>query len=501
MAYINSSLKSLSTLIAGIINSFVVGTSLSWIAITHHLIAFHAQKTYDISNINTVIICICIIFAFSNLFNMFSSGISSWFNTRTILVYGYLLIISSHFILYYTSQFSLFAISFALYGGGLGLIYQPSLRNQINHFPSYRGCISVINIIALSTSSPLLYSLSSLIKDNKKFLWICLLTYTICGVVAVALTFDYIFENENIDSKSFSLISSSEKEISIKNLQNSRSNMISRINSNVDSGRNSYTSLSSMNTINTNLNNLIVGDNMTMEEQMKTKYHENVLNAMKSGTSILIFIYQITSIVFGFTYAIKITFEENDTEQESMYYTVNSSHICFFILGVSGSRIILPILIDFMNIKFVICIVNALQIAMVFTYEKIMLYPSLNIIPAGCYVVNSIAASILIGKIFGEDYAPVISSIVNGSASLSALIAFGIFYCQKENGLYISATLSGISLLLSTLFIKIQLYDYSQNKSKFGEELKNKNFPIDDKNNIANRTFDNNSENDVKSDR
>lgn len=501
MAYINSSLKSFSTLIAGIINSFFVGTSISWIATTHHFIASHAQKTYDISNINTVIICICIIFASSNLSNMFSSGLSCWFNTRTILVYGYLLIISSHFILYYTSQFSLFVISFALYGGGLGLIYQPSLRNQINHFPSYRGFISMINIIALSTSSPLLYLLSSLVNDNKRFLWICLITYTVCGVISVAMTFDFVFEAENIDSKSFSLISSSEKEFSIKNLQGSRSNMISRINSGIDSGRNSYVSLSSMNTINTNLNNLIAGDNMSMEEQMKSKYRENVLNALKSGTSLLTFVYQITSIVFGLTYAIKITFEENDTEQESMYYTVNSSNIFFFIIGVSISRIVLPIIIDFFNIKLAICLMNAMQIVLAFTYERIMLYPILNILPASCYVVNSIGASILIGKIFGEDYAHIISSIINGSASLSALIVFGIFYCQKENDLYISATLSGISILLITLFIKIQLYDYSESKGKFGDELKNKNYPIDDKNNIGDRTFDNDSENDVKSDR
>ena len=143
------------------------------------------------------------------------------------------------------------------------MLFRSMMINLFKHYNENRGVVGFICSLSFCISPLIFVFIRSLLSNIKVYIWICIVIYGITALIAIAVSFDY--ENDksidanfdNNDSMSTTLLASgeqSEKELSIHKLHSTKSNMISNINSS-GSGRNSFVSMSSMNTINTNINN------------------------------------------------------------------------------------------------------------------------------------------------------------------------------------------------------------------------------------------------------
>lgn len=502
--------KSALALLGSVLTYAMIGNSISWISTTHQIfnnidsgIILH-QEQFKNSNMLISLLSIVAIFTLANIANAISPFILSKRNIRTILLITYLLMISSHFIIYYTTQVSFVFIAFCIYGFSLGISYQPLMINLFKHYNDNRGVIGFICSLSFCISPLIFNYIKNLISKTKLYIWICIVIYGIIGVISIAVSFDY--ENDksidaNIDtndSMSTTLLASSseqsEKEISIHKLHSTKSNMISNINS-TGSGRNSFVSMSSMNTINTNINNLIAGDNKSMEDIIKEKYKDEMIYALTSFNTISLMLISIAMILFSF--ATLFTISINEGEDEDEYYELRSYQITIFILSFCISKFISPLLSSLLNVKLITIVILISNVFISFILKG-NLENVISVIASGIiYGSSTVVISIMSSLIFGDYYSMNISSIIN---ALSSLSAFGIvaIILKAKKSLYLITGCFGIFSLVLCGMIKVKSFDFSDVKDNKGIELKDKMNVSTSNNNI---NFEYDSENDVKSDR
>ena len=325
--------------------------------------------------------------------------------------------------------------------------------------------------------------------------------YGLTALISIAVSFDY--ENDksidanfdNNDSMSTTLLASgeqSEKEISIHKLHSTKSNMISNINSS-GSGRNSFVSMSSMNTINTNINNLIAGDNKSIEDIIKEKYKDDMLYALTSFNTLALIIINISMILFSFSTLFTISINEGD--DEDAYYELRQYQIQLFIISFSVSKFISPLLSSLLNVKIITIAILVTNVFISFMLKG-NLDNILTVIVSGIvYGNSSVVVSIMSSVIYGDYYSMSISSIVNALSSLSAFAVVLLLYKAKKSLYMITGCVCIFALVMSGM-IKVKAFDFSEVKESKGIEMKEK---MNVSNSNANFEYD--SENDVKSDR
>ena len=499
--------KSALALLGSVLTYAMIGNSLSWIATTHHIInnidsgiILH-QDQFKNSNLLISLILIVAIFALANIANAISPFLLSKRNIRTTLLISYLLLISSHFIIYYTSQLSFVIIALCIYGISLGISYQPMMINLFKHYNENRGVVGFICSLSFCISPLIFVFIRSLLSNIKVYIWICIVIYGLTALISIAVSFDY--ENDksidanfdNNDSMSTTLLASgeqSEKEISIHKLHSTKSNMISNINSS-GSGRNSFVSMSSMNTINTNINNLIAGDNKSIEDIIKEKYKDDMLYALTSFNTLALIIINISMILFSFSTLFTISINEGD--DEDAYYELRQYQIQLFIISFSVSKFISPLLSSLLNVKIITIAILVTNVFISFMLKG-NLDNILTVIVSGiAYGNSSVVVSIMSSVIYGDYYSMSISSIVNALSSLSAFAAVLLLYKAKKSLHMITGCVCIFALVMSGM-IKVKAFDFSEVKESKGIEMKEK---MNVSNSNANFEYD--SENDVKSDR
>lgn len=502
--------KSALALLGCVLTYAIIGNSLSWISTTHHIInnidsgiILH-QDQFKNSNLLIALILIVAIFALANIANAISPFLLSKRNIRTTLLISYLLLISSHFIIYYTTQLSFIIVALCIYGISLGISYQPIMTNLFKHYNENRGVVGFICSFSFCMSPLLFVFIRSFISNIKVYIWICIVIYGISALISIAVSFDY--ENDksidvnfdNNDSISTTLLASSgeqsEKEISIHKLHSTKSNMISNINSS-GSGRNSFVSMTSMNTINTNINNLIAGDNKSMEDIIKEKYKDDMLYALTSFNTISLVIINIAMILFSFSTLFTISINEGDDEDE--YYELRQYQIQLFILSFSISKFISPLLSSLLNVKIITIAILVTNVFISFMLKG-SLDNTFSVIVSGIvYGSSSVVISIMSSLIYGDYYSMSISSIVNALSSLAAFGVVGIVLKAKTSLYMITGCVCIFALVLSGM-IKVKAFDFSEVKESKGIEMKDKMNDSVSNNNV---NFEYDSENDVKSDR
>ena len=292
----SSKTKGYLTLLGSTITNLILGNSTHWLSFISYYLKYYYNNNnkqpqpiqllnlYTSNYPNESYYILTTIFLSSNISNALSPYFTSKRNIRTILSMSFFLIICSYLIIYYTTNdLVLIIIAFSIYGIGIGLPYQALMRNVWKYFPQLQNVISFINVISFSISAPLFTYIQRIMLLNqiKHFLWMCIILYTLCGVVSTAISFDYtqdIIEHKceqntkhkqtksnNVDlhqvllhSRTNSFVHSrsvsySEREFNMKHIHPSESNVIS-----IAASRNSKRS--SINSMNTNINKMITDD-------------------------------------------------------------------------------------------------------------------------------------------------------------------------------------------------------------------------------------------------
>ena len=373
--------------------------------------------------------------------------------------------------------------------------------NLFKHYNENRGVVGFICSLSFCISPLIFVFIRSLLSNIKVYIWICIVIYGLTALISIAVSFDY--ENDksidanfdNNDSMSTTLLASgeqSEKEISIHKLHSTKSNMISNINSS-GSGRNSFVSMSSMNTINTNINNVIAGDNKSIEDIIKEKYKDDMLYALTSFNTLALIIINISMILFSFSTLFTISINEGD--DEDAYYELRQYQIQLFIISFSVSKFISPLLSSLLNVKIITIAILVTNVFISFMLKG-NLDNILTVIVSGIvYGNSSVVVSIMSSVIYGDYYSMSISSIVNALSSLSAFAVVLLLYKAKKSLYMITGCVCIFALVMSGM-IKVKAFDFSEVKESKGIEMKEK---MNVSNSNANFEYD--SENDVKSDR
>ena len=513
--------KSYLSLAGAMVANLVFGNSLSWINFSGYFFEYINDSSINKYDRTWIFTFFSIIIIVSNSANMLSSYFTPKMNIRTILLISFFCLISSHFIFYYTSSSSTIILGSVLYGVGIGFAYRSVIRNIWEYFPSYKPLISFLCVLSFTLSAPIFnFLLIILLHDPswnffdesaetgervRKYIWGCIIIYTVCGLISTGLSFDFYYENEELGGEmGKKLLNQNEKEYSISSLRNTKNNMISRSESSdflkSQSGRESLVSETSLNTVNTNIHNLISGDHDTAEKEIERKIVKKFKKVMSSFNFYLVVLYNGFGLIFSFCIMMHLIdgrYMENEAEYDSYF---NATTI--YIISISVSRILVPMIVP--NSKYVVIFFLVLQsllsFALFYYIEQYPEYfPAVIALAGVCFAELSTSLSSMISNIYGIDLAMMLSSIVLGLSILIIIIpTIEVLYFSKEI-IFKLFTLTGCacSLFAIAIFLCINhgTFDYSNQKGEI--ELNDEN-PSGER---VDTNFDSVSINDVKSER
>ena len=548
----NSSLKVKSSFvfIGSILTNIIIGNSLHWLSfITFYLHYYNNEhqittidtksnyETYPLQTYKDMYFILTILFIFSNMSNAVSPFFTKGKNIRIVLFISFFLIICAYSLLYYiTNNYSLTIIAFILYGIGIGLPYKAVIENIWKYFNHSRNAVAFINVLAFAGSAPLFNILcNSMIQKEfidqevKSFLWMCILLYVICAVVIIVFSFDYSQDTksntqskmkgksnnflENSTELNSNLLSSrtmrghnmslSEREFNMQHIHPSESNIITiPASSTKNSERPSLLSMNSLNTMNTNINNMIKGD-VTSVEKTNDLITQRALSLI-FGNHKIYFIILYYSLLSFIIYAWILTSPTYPQLHSIDFDEIYSTILPYLIYSISFSRFIMPFILSFLGEQRTVIIFGILQTVLSIYLKNILTtmekqYFYIAIICIGfLYTGNSMLISNITNKIYGNNMAYIISGIVIGIGSCMA----GVFYIihnvmnDLENIFLLGTFSTIIAVLINIAFIKLEVFDYSQiyrvDRIEADERNNNEDY---EKNNV----FDTNSINDVKS--
>lgn len=548
----NSSLKVKSSFvfIGSVLTNIIIGNSLHWISfITFYLHYYNNEhqittidtksnyETYSLQTYKDMYFILTILFIFSNMSNAVSPFFTKGKNIRIVLFISFFLIICAYSLLYYiTNNYSLTIIAFILYGIGIGLPYKAVIENVWKYFNHSRNAVAFINVLAFAGSAPLFNMLcNSMIqkefidKEVKSFLWMCILLYVICAAIIIVFSFDYSQETkgntqskmkgkssnflENSSELNSNLLSSrtmrshnmslSEREFNMQHIHPSESNIITiPASSTKNSERPSLLSMNSLNTMNTNINNMIKGD-VTSIEKTNDLITQRALSLI-FGNHKIYFIILYYSLLSFIIYAWILTSPTYPQLHSIDFDEIYSTIIPYLIYSISFSRFIMPFILSFLGEQRAVIIFGILQTLLSIYLKNILTtmekeYYYIAVICIGfLYTGNSMLISNIINKIYGNNMAYIVSGIVIGIGSCMS----GVFYIihnimnDLENIFLLGTFTTIIAVLLNIAFIKLEVFDYSQiyraDRIEADERNNNEDY---EKNNV----FDTNSINDVKS--
>ena len=546
----SSQTKGYLTLFGSIITNIILGNSTHWLSFISYYLKYyynnnnplHNQPKLQLSNLyspnypinlHESFYILTTIFISSNISNALSPYFTAKRNIRTILSMSFFLIICSYLIIYYTTNdLLLIIIAFSIYGIGIGLPYQALMRNVWKYFPQLQNVISFINVISFSISAPLFTYIQRIMLLNhiKHFLWMCIILYTLCGVVSTAISFDYtqdIIEHQseqstkhkqtksnNVDlhqvllhSRTNSFIHSrsvsySEREFNMKHIHPSESNVIS-----IAASRNSKRP--SINSLNTNINKMITDDNESVYKGNAIWNYKTIGIIFRNKNIYYILLYYMLVVYMIYAWLITISIFP---QRYSLDTTSNSNNniiiITYLIYSISISRIIAPFVLCCLNEGQCVWLFGVVQLGLalfikdiVISFDERIMYLCIGVIGL-LYSGHSMLISNIVCKIYGNDIAFVLSGVVIGIGAcmvgvvcLVGVVGNNIDYVLNGG---IFTTICG--MLVYGVFVKVEEFDYSKgyaNERVHTEEREmNSNGEVNGNNEDA---FEMNSVNDVKS--
>lgn len=548
----SSQTKGYLTLLGSIITNIILGNSTHWLSFISYYLKYyynnnnnnnplHKQpQPLQLSNLltsnyvihrNESYYILATIFLSSNISNALSPYFTFKRNIRTILSMSFFLIICSYLIIYYTTNdLVLIIIAFSIYGIGIGLPYQALMRNVWKYFPQLQNVISFINVISFSISAPLFTYIQRIMLLNqiKHFLWMCIILYTLCGVVSTAISFDYtqdIIEHKceentkhkqtksnNVDlhqvllhSRTNSFIHSrsvsySEREFNMKHIHPSESNVIS-----IAASRNSKRS--SINSMNTNINKMITDDSESVYKGNAIWNYKTIGVVFRNKNIYYILLYYMLVVYMIYAWLITISIFP---QKYSLDTTTSSSNniIIYLIYGISISRIIAPFVLCCLSEVQCVWLFGVVQLGLalfikdiVISFNERILYLCIGVIGL-LYSGHSILISNIVCKIYGNDIAFVLSGIVIGigTCMVGVVCLVGVVGNNVDYVLNGGVFTTICGMLVYAVFVKVEEFDYSKgytNERVHTEEREmNSNEEVNGNNEDV---FDMNSVNDVKS--
>ena len=505
-----SQTKGYLTLLGSIITNIIVGNSMHWLSFISYYIKYyfnnnnplHTQPQLNSPQISTFLnnnYCYSIlttIFICSNLSNALSPYFTLKRNIRTILSISFFLIICSYLIIYYTTNdFAHIIIAFSLYGIGIGLPYQAIIRNAWKYFPQLQSAIAFINVISFSISAPLFTYIQHVMLVNqvyynkhiKHFLWMCIVLYTLCGVVSTTVSFDYAqdvvesnceqrtkhkqtqsnnvgLQQTLLHSRNNSYIHSrtvsySEHEFNMKHIYPSESNVISIAAS-------GYSKRSSINSMNTNINKMTTEDSESLYTRNSICNYKTIGVVFRNKNIYYILLYYLLLVYMIYAWLITISIFPQK------YSLDNNNNIIttYLIYSISTSRIVAP---------FVLCCLSEGQCAWLFGIVQLGMAVFIKDIVGSsderiCYLCigiigllysgHSMLISNIICKIYGNDIAFVLSGIIIGTGACMA----GVVCLVGVIGNNVDFVLNGgvfttiCGMIVYGVFVKVEEFDYSK---------------------------------------
>ena len=469
--------EGISSLIGHYLTTILIGNSLYLLYFSPYIYK-QLLEIEDFLPEKYIYLFIGIVIFFSNLSNLSSNYFLKGINIRLIILITYLLLLSSHTIFYYSSYSLLIIIGFVFYGIGNGISYYPLIENSERFFPEYKNIINLFNLFIYSLSPLLFHFISNKIMSNnqeigvKKVIKLEIILYLIFGILSFLFTFDsneIIKKNNNIDDKF--------NEVPLRNIRRINTNNKEEESSTGDSKRDSLVSGNSINTLNTNIHNLIGRDDFSNEEDKLRKFSINLKKVLKSKNFYIICFYYFSTLLstFGLLFEIK-------------------KNLSIYLLMISLFRFLSPFISNIINGKILsgFCLFLQYFIFNVFN-DSNQNKTNLIVLFSGIfYGINSTIISSIIPKIYGYDLSFYLSGIIIVFGSFSFWFVFTLKFYIKNHLIFVYQIFTIIALVL-LFFINETVFNYKISKN---QELNN--IEVE---NEEHKNYDAFSINDVKSER
>jgi hypothetical protein len=306
----------------------------------------------------------------------------------------------------------------------------------------------------------------------KKVLKLEIILYLIFGILSFLFTFDsneLIKKNNNINDKF--------NEVPLRNIRRINTNNKEEESSTGDSKRESLVSGNSINTLNTNIHDLIGRDNFSNEEDKLRKFSLNLKKVLKSKNFYIICFYYFSTLLstFGLFFEIK-------------------KNLSIYLLMISLFRFLSPFISNIINGKILsgFCLFLQYFIFNVFN-DSNQNKTNLIVVFSGIfYGINSTIISSIIPKIYGYDLSFYLSGIIIVFGSFSFWFVFTLKFYIKNHLIFIYQIFTIIAFVLLFL-INETVFNYKKSKN---QELNNIEVENEEPKN-----YDAFSINDVKSER
>ena len=485
-SFANNKTKNLLTFIGSLINSLLIGNSLTWLYFFKYLIVVKDKnKTLSIS---IIYILYGLIITLSNISNLIINFFIFNFNIRTILCISYFFILISYALIYsimkYIPLLYSLILSSILYSIGISIPFYSNLKNiwAINN--DTKNIYSFLNIISMNFSSIIFTIIcryfiikynNNLIKGVNSYIWFNICVYYIIGLISIGLTHDfkgYYLNNENninLRKKLFyknNKIKESENILS-KFSPNDNSVNFKEINLKKLTENEKLTSISELNSVNTILS---TGSQNTVNNP---DFKNNLITKLKEGRFILILIDNFLIMFFNFIMMYNFLKYHNNIE--------NNNYLIYYIISISITKIFFPFIFELLGIKFILIFINIIEGIFIFFYIKFFYYFNefieIYIIAGILYGINSILFSTIINKIYGTEISFYLSSIINIFGCLNIFLVYLLnFYNINEIIIRNLSIIFNLNAIILSFFINEE--DNNENKTILEENEELEEFEI-----------------------
>lgn len=435
-SFTNNKTKNILTFIGSLINSLLIGNSLTWLYFFKYLII--VKDINKIIPLSIIFLFYGIMITLSNISNLIINFFIFNLNIRTILCISYLFILISYALLYslikYISFFQTLILSIILYSIGISIPFYSNLKNIWATNNENKNIYSFLNIFSMNFSSILFTFVckyfiikynNNLIKGVNSYIWFNICVYYIIGLLGIGITYDfkgYYLNNENnINLR---------KKLFYKNKIKESENILSKFSPNGDSvnfkeinlkkltENDKLTSVSELNSVNSFLS---TGSQNTVNNP---DFKNNLISKIKEGRFILILIDNF--LIMFFNYIMMYNFLKYNNNIE------NNNYIIYYIISISITKIFFPFIFEISGIKFILIVINIIEGIFIFFYIKFFNYFNefieIYIIAGILYGINSILISTIINKIYGTEISFYLSSIIYIFGCLNIFLVYLLYF-------------------------------------------------------------------------